>query len=317
METKPHNYIYSQEYIIHELCVICYDLGFIPSSSELRLIKKKNFNGASVYSKIRGDYENKIVPILSKMTKLSYRSKYFFIDGLRYKSREEVYFVNFFKQHNISFKYEPNKFTLLTINKIPDFLIDGVYYDIAGYYSKDYREKIETSIQEFKNLNIPYKVICVNLSELFTYEFYKNMCLEFGVNELLNNNNGIEIYKNLVKWDVSKYDNDIKQLKELLTKIYEIKYTDSEYILINKLIKKLSFKNIKIACEILDVEFNGKRQVLHGKGTLHRTPQCVSDGSLFNYLSNNKDKSIREIEREGTFKISRKTMSFYKKKWLL
>jgi len=315
MEIKPHNYIYSREFIINELIKICNELGFIPSPSEMRSIRKTNFNGGSVYGILTSTYETEIVPILSEVTKLSYRSKYFFIDNARYKSREEVYFVNFFKQHGIPFEYEPKKITLSTIVKVPDFLINGVYYDIAGYYSPDYHKKIEKSIQEFNQTNISYKVIQVGLSDLFTYEFYENMCNEFCVKKIYSDSNNINIYKNLVKWDTSKYDNDIEQLRQLLSRIYTIKYRDDDYFLINKLIKKLSFKNIKTACEILDINFNGRRQVKHGKGVVHGTPLCVLDGSLFIYLSNNKDKSVREIEREGLFNISRKTMSKYRTEW--
>ena len=313
---KPHNFLYSDEYLLEMILLISKQLGFIPTASEMRSIKVSGFNGGSAYGKITSRYESEFVPIIKSKTNLIYRSNYFFIDNIRLKSREEVYFVNFFKLHGINFIYEPKLFKFGEFVKLPDFYVNDCYYDIAGYYSKEYNDKINDSKYEFEQNNVNYSVINVNMSDLFSFDFYIDMCKTFNVSPIFSDDTeGLILYKTMVKWDTSRYDNDIKKLRELLIKINELKYKDDEYFLILKLIKKLGFQNIKNSCIILDVKFKGRRDVKHGEGTLHRTPDCITNGSFKEYLIKNPNKSIREIEREGIFDISRRTMSKYKKVW--
>jgi hypothetical protein len=309
----PHNKIYTQEYIITSIKNISQQLGFIPSPSELREIKMDSFNGGSVYALLSTKYEKEIVPILQQETNLDYGSKYFFINGNRYKSKIEVYFVNFFIRHKVNFDYEPTKFDFNGFSKIPDFKIGGKYYDIAGYHSERYENKLVESVIEFNKKNIPYEVIKVNLEDLFRYDFYIKLCVHFSVSPIFKS--FMEVYKNLIVWDKSQYDDDINNLKSLLNEIYNISYKSDEYKKINSLIKKLSLKNIKIACEYLNISFNGRRIKKHGLGKIFNTPKCVQDGTLKTFLQENPNISIREIERLNLFNVSRRTMSKYKKEW--
>jgi len=311
----PHNKKYTKEFVLKSIKTVSLDLGFIPSPSELREINMDDFNGGSVYSLLSTKYEKEIVPILRQETNLDYGSKYFFIDGNRFKSRIEVFFVNFFMKHNINFDYEPTKFYFNSFSKIPDFKIGGKYYDIAGYHSERYENKLVDSLIQFNKKNIPYEVIKVKLEDLFSIDFYYQICKEFNVTPLYQS--GIEVYKKLMVWDKSKYDKDVNELKNLLSRINNFGYKSDEYKKINFLIKSLGLKNIGIACEYFNISFQGKRIIKNRQGQTFSTPTCINDGTLKKYLEKNPKMSIREIERLGLFNISRKTLSKYRKEWEL